>query len=75
MLTPVMFNLSNLFDEHCKAMFVYCYGKSVCLSVRLSVTNVLCAQTPTATGVIDGLFESLFHLVLEKLSLVDGGHP
>ena len=44
-------------------------------SVRLSVTNVLCAQTAIATGVINGLSERLFHLVLGKLSLDDGGHP
>ena len=43
------------------------------LSVRrLSVTNVRCAKTKTATRTILGLLESLFHLLilLEKVRLV-----
>ena len=56
----------------CIAMFVYYNGK---MSVRLSVTRVVFAQTATATAFINGLLESMFHLVSEKLTLVDGGHP
>ena len=58
-------------------MFVYYNGK---MSVCLSVTRVVFAQTTatataTATAVINGLLESMFHLVSEKLTLVDGVTP
>jgi hypothetical protein len=54
---------------------VYCDGKSVCLSVNPSVTFVSCAKSVTAAAVINSSLDSLFHLVLGKLRLVDGGSP
>ena len=56
----------------CIAMFVY-YNRK--MSVCLSVTRVACAKTAPATAVINGLLESMFHLVSEKLTLVDGDYP
>ena len=42
------------------------YHPSICPSVM----NVLCAKTLIPTEVIKGLFESLFHLVVDKLTMV-----
>lgn len=66
----------TVFDEHCFAMYRPLL-RQFRLSVRPSrnVSRLNPAQTPIATAVINGLFESLFHLVLGKLSLVVGGHP
>ena len=53
-------------------MFAF-FRTKLSVSVRLSVTNVTCENRAIATSVINALFESLFHLVLGKVSLVSMG--
>jgi hypothetical protein len=56
------------FYEHYIALesTVYCYGKSDCLSDSYAYGLI---------AVIDSLFESLFHLTLEEVSLINIGQP
>ena len=48
---------------------------SVCLSVGQPATMMTYAETTLATAAVNGLFESLFLLVLRKVSLVIKDHP
>ena len=70
----------NIFDEQVITRNVRLYGKAVhlCLSVRLCLSVCLsraCTKTVIAKAVIIVLFESLFYLVLGKVSLANVGHP
>jgi hypothetical protein len=74
---------STVFTEHCVIQYplLLFYLSSLLIhhqcrtAVRLCVTSVACVNTAIVIAVINGLFESLFYLVLDKVCLINMSHP